>query len=149
MAKKDKQLRPYMLKAGMGWTYNYGIEIIVKVGEIQGDTNATFMEYTTKNGEYAESHTHETEDEMFYVLEGSLTFRCGDESFDVKKGGFIFLPHGIPHSYSVRSKKPARVIVVTSPVREGMTGGWGGFVADMEAGEAELIAKPPVREQSN
>jgi quercetin dioxygenase-like cupin family protein len=146
MAKKAKQLRPYTLKAGAGWTYRYGIDITVKAGEIQGDTSATFMEYTTKMGEDAESHTHKTEDEMFYVLEGSLTFRCGDESFDVKKGGFIFLPHGIPHSYTVRSKKPARLIVITSPIREGMSGGWGGFVADMESGDAELISKPPLAE---
>ena len=34
-----------------------------------------------------------------------------------------------------------RLIVVTAPVRDA-SGGWGGFVADMESGQGELIAKP-------
>jgi quercetin dioxygenase-like cupin family protein len=31
---------------------------------------------------------------MFYVLEGAITFQCGEDRFDLEKGGFIFLPHG-------------------------------------------------------
>ena len=58
------------------------------------------------------------------------------------KGGFIFLPRGIEHGYTIRSEDPVRLIVVTSPVREGASGGWGGFVADRESGQGERIAKP-------
>ncbi len=79
---------------------------------------------------------------MFSVLEGAVTFRCGEETFDLEKGGFIFLPRGIQHGYTIRSEDPVRLIVVTSPVREGSSGGWGGFVADMELDQGELIAKP-------
>jgi len=79
---------------------------------------------------------------MFYVLEGAVTFRCGEEMFDLEKGDFIFLPHGIEHGYMIRSDEPARLIIVTSPVREGKSGGWGGFVSDMELGQGELVAKP-------
>jgi len=35
------------------------------------------------------------------------------------------------------------MLVVTAPVRDGISGGWGGFVADMELGQAELITEPP------
>jgi quercetin dioxygenase-like cupin family protein len=146
MEKKGNRLRPYALKAGVGWVYRYGTDFTVKAGELQGDTNAAFLEFIAKNGEDAESHTHETEDEIFYVLEGRVKFQCGDETFEVRKGGFIFLPHGIPHSYQVRSKKPAKLIVVTSPIREGNARGWGGFISEMESGEAELIARPPIAE---
>ena len=76
------------------------------------------------------------------MLEGDITFRCGEESFDLRKGGFIFLPRGIQHGYTIRSEDPVRLLVVTSPVRDGLSGGWGGFVADMESGQGELIAKP-------
>jgi quercetin dioxygenase-like cupin family protein len=99
------------------------------------------MEYVTKKGEEPPSHTHKTEDEMFYVLDGDVTFQCGEETFDVHPGGFMFLPRGIQHSYRIRSNDPIRLIVVTAPVREG-TGGWGGFISDMELGQGELITKP-------
>jgi hypothetical protein len=45
---------------------------------------------------------------MFYVLGGNVTFRCGDESFDVADGGFVFLPSGIEHEYTIRSDGPVR-----------------------------------------
>jgi len=143
MDRPGNQTRPYALKAGEGWTYRFGIDFTVKAGEVQGGSGAAFLEYMTRQGEEPEDHTHQSEDEMFYVLEGAITFRCGDETFDLEQGGFIFLPHGIRHGYTIQSESPVRLIVVTSPVREGSNGGWGGFVADMESGQAELIAKPP------
>jgi quercetin dioxygenase-like cupin family protein len=139
----DSRIRPYALKAGEGWTYRFGIDFVVKAGEVQDGNGAAFLEYVTRKGEEPPGHTHETEDEMFYVLEGAVTFRCGQATFDLEVGGFIFLPRGLEHSYTIRSQDPVRLIVVTSPAREGASGGWGGFVADMESGQGELIAEPP------
>jgi quercetin dioxygenase-like cupin family protein len=79
---------------------------------------------------------------MFYVLEGAITFRCGPKTFDLEKGGFIFLPRGIQHGYTIRSDDPVRLLVITSPQGPTPTKGWAGFVADMETGQAELIAEP-------
>jgi quercetin dioxygenase-like cupin family protein len=143
MSKLDRQIQPYALKAGDGWTYRFDIDFTVKASEVQNGNGAAFMEYVTRKGEEPPSHTHRTEDEMFYVLEGSITFRCGEETFDLEKGSFIFLPSDIEHGYTIRGEDPVRLIVVTSPVREGSGGGWGGFVADMELGQGELIRKPP------
>ncbi len=143
MDQLGKRDRPYALKAGEGWTYRFGIDFIVKGSEVQQGSGAAFLEYATRKGEEPPSHTHETEDEMFYVLEGVITFQCGEESFDLEKGAFIFLPHGIEHSYTIRSEETVRLIVVTSPVKEGESGGWKGFVGDMESGQGDLIAKPP------
>ena len=143
MDKPDRQIRPYALKAGEGWTYRFGIDFTVKASEVQKGNGAAFMEYVTRRGEEPPSHTHNTEDEMFYVLEGAITFRCGEATFDLEKGGFIFLPAGIEHGYTIRSEDPVRLIVVTAPVKEGASSGWGGFVADMESGQGELITKPP------
>ena len=142
MDKPDRQIQPYALKADEGWTYRFGIDFTVKASEVQHGNGAAFMEYVTKKGEEPPSHTHQTEDEIFYVLEGSITFRCGEATFDLEKGGFIFLPSCIEHGYTIRSEDPVRLIVVTSPVREESNRGWGGFVADMESGQGELIAKP-------
>jgi quercetin dioxygenase-like cupin family protein len=142
MDKPERQIQPYALKRGEGWVYRYGIDFTLKAGEVQNGSGASFLEYVTRKGEEPPSHTHRTEDEMFYVLEGTVTFQCGEETFDVEKGGFIFLPAGIRHGYTIRSEDPVRLIVVTTPFREQGNKGWGGFVSDMELGQGELIAKP-------
>lgn len=142
MDKPDRQIKPYALKQGEGWVYRYGIDFTLKAGEVQNGSGASFLEYVTRKGEEPPSHTHQTEDEMFYVLEGAVTFQCGEETFDVEKGGFIFLPVGIRHGYTIRSEDPVRLIVVTAPFRDQGSNGWGGFVSDMELGQGELIAKP-------
>jgi quercetin dioxygenase-like cupin family protein len=141
MSNPARQTQPYALKAGEGWTYRFGIDFTVKSGEIRN--GAAFVEYVTQKGQEPSSHTHKTEDEMFYVLEGSITFRCGEDTFDLEKGSFIFLPAGIEHGYTIQAEAPVRLIVVTSPVREGSSGGWGGFIADLESGQGELITRPP------
>lgn len=143
MDQSNQRLRPYALKAGEGWTYQFGINFTVKSSEVQPGSGAAILEYVTQQGEEPEDHTHPTEDEMFYVLAGAITFRCGEESFDLEPGGFIFLPRGIQHGYTIRSEVPVRLMVITSPVREKASGGWGGFVSDLESSQGELIAKPP------
>ena len=121
----------YAFPAGEGWKYDHGVEFVVKARETGSDVGAAVLEYVTKRGEEPRDHTHPTEDEMFYVLDGSLTFRCGDESFDVDDGGFVFLPRGVEHGYTIRSDGDVRLLVVTSPVRD-RVGGWDGFVGGME-----------------
>ena len=143
MKKNGKEVRAYALKVEEGWVYrSSGTDYAVKTGEIQKGSGTAVMEYVARKGEEPNSHTHPTENEMFYVLQGALTFTCGKETFDVKKGGFIFLPHGIEHSYKVRSKGLVRLLTITSPVSRRKAGGWGGFIADLESGEGELVESP-------
>ena len=143
MHQSDSKRQPYALKKGEGWTYRMGIDFSVKAGEVPPGSGAALMEYVTRKGEEPGEHTHPTEDEMFYVLEGRITFRCGGETFDLEQGGVVFLPRGISHGYSIPGEDPVRLLIVTAPVREGPGGGWGGFVSDLELGQGELVAKPP------
>ena len=142
MHKPERRIRPYALKGGEGWVYRFGIDFTLKASEARNGNGTAFLEYRTEQGEEPPDHTHRTEDEMFYVLEGSVTFRCGEETFDLEQGAFIFLPAGIEHGYTIRSEEPVRLIVVTAPGRDPGNKGWGGFVSDMELGQGELIAKP-------
>jgi quercetin dioxygenase-like cupin family protein len=126
-------IRPYALGAGQGPTYNFGIDFTVKVGELGQGRKVAVVEYTTRTGEEPPDHTHATEDEMFYVLQGALTFRCGDDAFDVESGGFVFLPRGIEHGYQIRSADDVRLLVITAPAPdEHAQPGWGGFTSDFE-----------------
>ena len=138
---------PYSLESGEGWTYRYGIPFMIKAGELHPGRGVAFTEYTTRKGEEPPDHTHATEDEMFYVINGELTFRCRGESFDVSDGGFMYLPQRIEHGYTIRSEGPVRLIVVTFPTREAGGEGWGGFIADVEQ-YGELVAVPENRHDS-
>jgi quercetin dioxygenase-like cupin family protein len=143
MDQPNRGIQPYALKAGQGWIYRFGVDFVVKASEVREGSGAALVEYTTRKGEEPPNHTHQTEDEMFYVLEGALTFRCREEAFDLEQGDFIFLPHGVEHGYTIRSEDPVRLLVVTAPARKDVSRGWGGFVSDMELGQGELIAKLP------
>src|SRR5437588_3865683 len=136
---RTSAIRPYALPAGKGWVYEMGGEFIVKLGERRQGRRFAVVEYATDQDEWP-GHTHATEDEVFYLLKGALTFRCGDDQFDVDEGGFVFLPGGIEHGYKIRGGKPAQLLIVTAPMPEGSpTVGWDGFVSDLESG-AELRA---------
>jgi quercetin dioxygenase-like cupin family protein len=138
---RQAETRPYALKAGEGPTYNYGIDFTIKAGEVGRGPRLAVVEYTTRAGEEPPDHTHGTEDEIFYVLKGDLAFRCGDETFELADGGFIFLPRNIEHGYRIRSEKEVKLLVITLPTEEKGEGGWGGFVADIET-QGERRASP-------
>lgn len=141
---REQPRRPYALEAGEGWTYNYGIDFTVKAGERGQASRVAFIEYTTRSGEEPPDHTHDTEDEIFYVLDGELRFHCGNEVFDVKDGGFVFLPSGIEHGYQIRSDGDVRLLVVTAPADPSALDGWGGFVGDIETqGEPRGMPSAP------
>lgn len=60
-------------------------------------------------------HHHVRDDEFYYVLEGEMTFRAGDVDFELKDGGYIFLPRKVAHGFMVRGSGVARVLMCTAP----------------------------------
>jgi quercetin dioxygenase-like cupin family protein len=138
---EKRRTGPYALRAREGWVYDVGAELTVKLGERGQGRRFAVLEYTTDQDEWP-GHTHPTEDEVFYVLEGALTFRCGEDTFDVDEGGFVFLPSRIEHGYKIRGAGEAHLLVVTAPAPGAeATPGWEGFVGGLEA-SAELQASP-------
>jgi quercetin dioxygenase-like cupin family protein len=59
-------------------------------------------------------HTHEAE--AFYLLDGELTYRAGEETFELYAGCFIYLPQGLPHAFRTRGEG-ARYLALTEPGR--------------------------------
>ena len=50
------------------------------------------------------AHTHQREDESYYILEGNIRFWIGDTVVDAKAGDFVHLPKGIPHRFELQSE---------------------------------------------
>lgn len=86
----------------------------VKAGGDQTDGAFTFIEWSAPLGFGPPRHIHHHEDEAFYLIDGSITVECGDRRWTVDPGGFVFLPHGIAHSFVV-SDGPVRALQITSP----------------------------------
>lgn len=59
-------------------------------------------------------HVHHDDDEAWYVLEGQLRVRVGQEDHDVPAGGAVIGPHGVPHTFCNPGSAPARYLVVMS-----------------------------------
>ncbi len=61
------------------------------------------------------THRHTFEDEAFYLLEGTMTYRAGEETFRLSAGDFLWLPRGVPHAFRITGKRPARFLGFTDP----------------------------------
>ena len=49
-------------------------------------------------------HAHSREDEVWYVLEGEITFTIGDRTLTGGPGTFAFIPRNVPHTFQIRSE---------------------------------------------
>jgi glyoxylate utilization-related uncharacterized protein len=65
-------------------------------------------------------HRHLAEDELFYVIEGSISFTMGDVTRPIGPGDWAFVPRGTKHTYVNTSETDARMIAVYTP--SGMEG---------------------------
>ena len=86
---------------------------------------------TARHGEEPPKHVHVSEDEVFCVICGRLTFVCGEQCFPTETVGTMVLPAEIPHTYRVVDAEEPVLLAITYPVQK-VAHGWGGFVADME-----------------
>ncbi len=86
----------------------------VKAGGAQTGGRFTFLEWTAPLGFGPPRHVHAVEDEAFYILDGELVVDCGERRTKAGPGAFVFLPHGIAHSFVV-SAGPVRGLQITSP----------------------------------
>jgi quercetin dioxygenase-like cupin family protein len=59
-------------------------------------------------------HVHYADDEAWHVLEGSLTFRFGDQQIEATAGTTVFVPAGVPHTYW-DSTGTTRYLIILTP----------------------------------
>jgi mannose-6-phosphate isomerase-like protein (cupin superfamily) len=70
------------------------------------------IEATVAPGGGAPLHVHEDLDDSFYLISGRLAMRCGEQAFAVGPGGYVALPHGVPHTFRVVGDEPAVMLQV-------------------------------------
>ena len=129
---------PYARRAGRGTSVWY-MGCLFTVLAASEDTGGRFglLEMVLPQGREPSRHLHRHDDEGFYVLEGRLTFYVGEEVLEAGPGAFVFLPRGVPHSYTLATDE-VRMLGVVAP------GGLEGHFRDPRFSEpAEAPTLPP------
>jgi uncharacterized cupin superfamily protein len=76
--------------------------------------------------------------DMFYVLDGTLTMRLGDETIELPAGSFVCVPPGVVHTFSNPSDAPVRFLNFNTPA------GWENYMRDLDAA---LAKRTPSQEE--
>jgi mannose-6-phosphate isomerase-like protein (cupin superfamily) len=70
-------------------------------------------------------HRHTRLHDMFYILEGVLTMRVGDETRQMEAGTFVCVPPGVTHTFSNPSQHPVRFLNFNTPA------GWENYMREL------------------
>ena len=65
--------------------------------KIVGELNGQHVKLVHAEGDKVPWHTHENEDELFWVVEGALEVHERDGSVTLHPGEFCIVPHGVEH----------------------------------------------------
>jgi mannose-6-phosphate isomerase-like protein (cupin superfamily) len=64
--------------------------------KIAGELNDSYVKIAKVQGEFVWHH-HENEDELFFVVKGTLTIKLRDQELIVREGEFVVIPKGMEH----------------------------------------------------
>src|SRR3954452_14464688 len=87
--------------------YEERMEVPPLVGRTLGSPDGSFLiaDWSDDGGGFdpprlmAPLFVHHEDDEAWYVLDGRLRFRLGDDEVEAKPGAAVFAPRGVPHTY--------------------------------------------------
>lgn len=111
---------------------------LMKVHADRASTNGQFalIEQRAPQGFSPPAHVHRNEDQLFYVLDGQLTVRVGDDERPLGPGETAWLPRGVAHTFRVDSPE-ARLLEISTPA------GFEQFHVELGEPAAELRIPDP------
>jgi quercetin dioxygenase-like cupin family protein len=111
---------------GEGYGAGPGSEIVIKAtGEQTGDSFFLSENTVAPGFPGPPLHRHAHMHDMFYVLDGVLTFRLGEETCEAPAGTFVCVPPGVIHTFSNPGGSPARFLNFSTPA------GWEHYMRDL------------------
>src|SRR2546430_2845424 len=101
MDNKTKD-RVYSLADGEGPAYWFvGALLQRKAGTVETEGRLALLDQTMPPGYTVPRHIHINEDEAWYVLDGSMTFYCGEHVIEASERSWVFAPRGLVHTFKV------------------------------------------------
>ncbi len=135
MTSDTASRKPILLRPGEGRSHVMGrMRAVFKADGVESADRYSISEWwleprTTGPG----AHSHD-EDDVFFVIAGTMSFLIGDEWKDAEAGSFVLVPGGITHDFQSRGAVPAGVLNFSVP---------GGFESNMPAIAAWFRQHPP------
>ena len=120
----DMRRTPIILGPGEGRAYSLG----TMSGIFKADEDETAATYSISEWWLAPHssgpgpHSHQANDDIFYVIEGVVRFLLGDRWIDAQKGSFLRIPPGIVHDFANATDSKAGLLNIYVP---------GGFEREM------------------
>ena len=108
--------------AGEGETTSlFGDSYVVKAaGEETGGALAVIEAGLAPHSGGTPLHVNTLEDENYYVVEGTLTFRIGERTLEAPAGTFVHIPKDVVHTHWNATAAPVRML--GSPLRPASRG---------------------------
>jgi mannose-6-phosphate isomerase-like protein (cupin superfamily) len=64
--------------------------------KIAGELNDSYVKLAKVQGEFV-WHQHDNEDELFFVVKGTLTIKLRERDLTIGEGEFVVIPKGVEH----------------------------------------------------
>jgi putative monooxygenase len=77
--------------------------------------NLTFGLADFPGGTLASAHTHDSEEEILYVISGEGAIIAGEQEIAMIPGVAVFIPPGLPHQIRADGQETLRVVTLFSP----------------------------------
>jgi mannose-6-phosphate isomerase-like protein (cupin superfamily) len=100
-----------------GRAYDAGpMHAVFKADGVEADDRYCVSEWWLDAGQPGPgAHSHKANEELFYVVEGTMSFLVGREWVDADRGSFLRIPPGTLHDFENRSGARAGVLNVFIP----------------------------------
>jgi mannose-6-phosphate isomerase-like protein (cupin superfamily) len=110
------QRQPLVLAPGEGRSYPMGrLSVVFKADGTETEGPYSISEWWLDphtRGHGAHSHPP---DDVFVVLDGTMSFLVGDEWIDTPAGSFVLVPGRITHTFENRGDTRAGVLYISAP----------------------------------
>ena len=120
-----------IVSAGGGEDVRLG-RIILAGADIEG--RLSMIDMVARPGVVVPDHIHRDAEELFYMLEGELLVKVGEQSLTAGPGDLVVVPRGVVHAHSNHADVLTRWLTLFSPA------GTEGYFSE----RAHLAASTPV-----
>lgn len=108
----------------MNSSYSQGKRNVIRVGQLEinylheagnGCQMGCFELLVPPGANVPPAHSHSANEELLYVLEGTLRYTVGSETKDLQPGESMATPRGVVHGFSNPHSVMARALVILTP----------------------------------
>ena len=115
--------RPVVLGPGEGRVYAMGpLSAVFKADGEESDGRYAISEWWMEPHTKGPGTHQHPDDDVFYVLAGTMSVMVGDEWHEAPAGSFVLVPGDTPHNFENRGDERAGMLNVSAP---------GGFEGNM------------------